>query len=130
MERTINIGGVGVRMRASALLPRLYRDNFNRDLFRDMKKLEVAYKKYTKVQNDENSTDEEKEEAQLSLIDCFEIFENLAWCMAWSADRSIPNTTAEWLDSIEGTFAIYESLDKIIDLWASGNVQTSSPVKK
>ena len=50
MERTLNIGGADLRMRASALIPRLYRFRFGRDLIKDMSQLEKAYKKAEEIE--------------------------------------------------------------------------------
>lgn len=124
MERTIRVGGAEVKMRASALIPRLYRFRFGRDLIKDMSQLEKAYKKAVSVKDEE-----EKEEAQLTAID-LTIFENVAWAMAKNADPDVPNDPDEWLDSIEGVFSVYEILPQILELWAAGLETTSSPAKK
>lgn len=47
MEKTITVGGKDVRMRASALIPRLYRYKFRRDMIADMRQLEKDFKKAT-----------------------------------------------------------------------------------
>ncbi len=127
MERTINVGGVEMRMRASALIPRLYRFRFGRDLIQDMAHLEKAYKKAMSVSED--ADEEEKRNAQFSVLD-LNIFENVAWAMAKNADPNVPNDPDEWLDSIEGVFSIYEILPQIMDLWTSGLATTSKPKKK
>lgn len=127
MERTIRVGGTDVRMRASALIPRLYRFRFGRDLIRDMSQLEKSYKKAVTVTED--ATDEERKEAQLSVLD-LTIFENVAWCMAKTADPNVPNDPDEWLDSINGVFSVYEVLPHILELWTDGLETTSNPAKK
>lgn len=127
MERTIRVGGTDVRMRASALIPRLYRFRFGRDLIRDMSQLEKSYKKAVTVKED--ATDEERQEAQLSVLD-LTIFENVAWCMAKNADPNVPNDPDEWLDSINGVFSVYEVLPHILELWTAGLETTSNPAKK
>lgn len=127
MERTLNIGGADLRMRASALIPRLYRFRFGRDLIKDMSQLEKAYKKALSVQ--EGATDEERREAELSILD-LTIFENVAWAMAKNADPNIPNDPDEWLDSINGVFSVYEVLPEILELWTDGLNTTSTPAKK
>lgn len=127
MERTLNIGGAELRMRASALIPRLYRFRFGRDLIKDMSQLEKAYKKALSVQ--EGATDEERREAELSILD-LTIFENVAWAMAKNADPNIPNDPDEWLDSINGVFSVYEVLPEILELWTDGLNTTSTPAKK
>ena len=129
MERTIVIGGSELRMRASALIPRLYRFRFGRDLIKDMSQLEESYKKALAVSEKENATDEEKKEAQLSIFD-LTIFENVSWVMAKAADPEVPNDPDEWLDRIDGVFSIYEVLPQILELWMAGLETTSTPRKK
>ena len=118
MERIIEIGGKEVRMRASALIPRLYRATFGRDMIVDMRKLVKAF---VDVSNDEDK--------QFDVLD-LTIFENVAWAMAKQGDPDIPNNPDEWLDSIDGMFDIYEILPEIIELWVDTNKTTSSPKKK
>ena len=127
MERTLNIGGAELRMRASALIPRLYRFKFGRDLIKDMSQLEKAYKKALSVK--EGATDEERRDAELSILD-LTIFENVAWAMAKNADPNVPNDPDEWLDSINGVFSVYEVLPEILELWTDGLNTTSIPAKK
>lgn len=127
MERTIKVGGAELRMRASALIPRLYRFRFGRDLIKDMSQLEKAYKKAMSVKED--ATDDEKQDAELGVID-LTIFENVAWAMAKNADPNVPNDPDEWLDTIDGVFSVYEVLPQILDLWTAGLETTSKPVKK
>lgn len=127
MERTLNIGGAELRMRASALIPRLYRFKFGRDLIKDMSQLEKAYKKALSVK--EGATDEERRDAELSILD-LTIFENVAWAMAKNADPNVPNDPGEWLDSIDGIFSVYEVLPEILEIWTDGLNTTSIPAKK
>lgn len=127
MERTIKVGGAELRMRASALIPRLYRFRFGRDLIKDMTQLEKAYKKAMSV--NEDATDDEKQDAELGVLD-LTIFENVAWAMAKNADPNVPNDPDEWLDTIDGVFSVYEVLPQILDLWTAGLETTSKPVKK
>ena len=127
MERTIKVGGAELRMRASALIPRLYRFRFGRDLIKDMTQLEKAYKKAMSVKED--ATDDERQDAELGVLD-LTIFENVAWAMAKNADPNVPNDPDEWLDTIDGVFSVYEVLPQILDLWTAGLETTSKPVKK
>ena len=50
MEKTINIDGKEVRLRATAAVPRLYRIKFGRDIMQDLAKLAAAYEKATTEQ--------------------------------------------------------------------------------
>ena len=115
IEKVIDIGGQAVKFRSSATIPRLYRIKFKRDIFKDLTKLEKAYSKKAKK-------DEDME------IDDLEIFENVAYIMAFHADPSIPKTIDEWLDQFE-MFSIYQVLPEILELWGS-NMLTDIETKK
>ena len=45
MNQIVMIGGQPVGMRATALIPRLYRFKFGRDMVADMRQLQKAFKK-------------------------------------------------------------------------------------
>lgn len=126
MEKIINIGGKDVKMRASALVPRMYRFKFGRDILRDMTSLKKAFKKRNELPED--ATDEQKEEAALSEIE-LTIFENVAYIMAKHADPTIPDDPDEWLDGFE-MFSIYEVFPQILEMWELNNATTSKPKKK
>ena len=126
MERIIRVGGKNVRMRASALIPRLYRFKFGRDLIKDMATLKRAYEKASSLP--EGATEEEREDAQFSALD-LTIFENVAYIMAKHADKNVPDTPEEWLDRFD-MFSIYQVLPQILVLWNLGTVTTSKPKKK
>ena len=114
-EKTVIVGGKEVRFRSSAAIPRLYRIKFKRDIFKDLSKLESAYK----------GKNEDGAEMQ---IEDLEIFENVAYIMAFHADPSIPGTIDEWLEQFE-MFSIYEILPEILDLWGT-NLITDVQSKK
>ena len=116
IEKIIDISGQQVKFRSSATIPRLYRIKFKRDIFKDLTKLEKAYSKR------EKEGDEELE------IDDLEIFENVAYIMAYHADPTIPKTIDEWLDQFE-MFSIYQVLPEILELWGS-NMMTDIEAKK
>lgn len=126
MVKTLNIDGKEVKMRASALIPRIYRFRFGRDMIQDMTSLRKAWKKVTELPED--ATEEEKEEAQFSVMD-LTIFENVAYVMAKHGDPSTPDSIDEWMDQFE-LFSIYEVLPEILKLWNLNTAQTSSPKKK
>ncbi len=115
IEKTIDISGKPVKFRSSATIPRLYRAKFGRDIFRDLTKLEKSYGKKTK----------NGEELQ---IDDLEIFENVAYIMAYHADPTIPATIDEWLDQFD-MFSIYQVLPQILSLWGE-NLYTDVTSKK
>lgn len=117
LQKTVMIGDKEVHFRSSATIPRLYRIKFKRDIFKDLAKLETSYKK--NGGGDEGSSLE---------IEDLEIFENVAYIMAYHADHSIPGTIDEWLDQFE-MFSIYEVLPEILELWGT-NLQAEVESKK
>ena len=115
LKKTINVGGKEVVFRSSATIPRLYRAKFKRDIFKDLAKLEKSY---------EGAQAEGEEFA----IDALEIFENVAYIMAYHADHTIPADIDEWLDQFD-MFSIYEVLPEILALWGT-NLITDIDSKK
>ena len=114
-EKTVLVSGKEVRFRSSAAVPRLYRIKFKRDIFKDLSKLEASYK----------GKADDGEELQ---IEDLEIFENVAYIMAFHADPTIPGTIEEWLDEFE-MFSIYQVLPEILELWGA-NLVTDIESKK
>ena len=123
MEKVIDFGGRQIPMRASALVPRLYRFKFGRDMMSDMRSLQRSMEK---VLEDRKAGDDT---AELTLDD-LTIFENVAYIMAKHADPAVPSDPEEWLDSLEGVFSIYAALPEMLELWGLNNLTTSVPVKK
>lgn len=115
LKKEIEICGKMVPFRSSATIPRLYRAKFKRDIFKDLSKLERSYKGKT----------ENGDELQ---IEDLEIFENVAYVMAYHADNSIPASIDDWLDQFE-MFSIYEVLPQILELWGQ-NMITDVQAKK
>ena len=115
LEKTIAIGDKQVKFRSSATIPRLYRMKFKRDIFKDLSRLESSYK----GNSDDGSSFE---------IEDLEIFENVAYIMAYHADHSIPATIEDWLDEFE-MFSIYEVNPEILEHWGK-NHQTEIESKK
>lgn len=127
MEKTVIVSGKEVRMRATALIPRLYRIRFGRDMISDMNRLMKAYKKASNLPAD--ATEEEKQDAQLSAVD-LTIFEDVAYMMVRHAGGTdVPDTPEEWMDSFDGIFSIYEVMPTILELWGE-NTKTTSVSKK
>ena len=114
VTKTIEICGQPVRFCASAATPRLYRLKFKRDIFADMQKLTKDF------QARNTGTD--------LAVESLEIFENVAYIMAFQADRTIPDTIDQWLDQFE-MFSIYEVLGELVQLWGD-NLFTSASAKK
>ena len=115
LEKTVKIGDKEVKFRSSATIPRLYRIKFKRDIFKDLSRLEASY---SKKKNEDGSF----------AIEDLEIFENVAYIMAYHAEHSIPDNIDDWLDQFE-MFSIYEILPEILELWGS-NLVTDVASKK
>lgn len=116
IKKEIEICGKKVPFRSSATIPRLYRAKFKRDIFKDLSKLEKSYK------------DRGGEDGSALEIDDLEIFENVAYIMAFHADPTIPGTIDEWLEQFE-MFSIYQVLPEILELWGT-NLVTDVESKK
>lgn len=116
LQKTVKIGEQEVTFRSSATIPRLYRIKFKRDIFKDLSRLEKSYK------------DKSGKDGSTMEIEDLEIFENVAYIMAYHADHSIPANIDDWLDQFE-MFSIYEILPEILDLWGS-NLITDVQSKK
>ncbi|MBR0161890.1 MAG: hypothetical protein IJQ02_11490 [Oscillospiraceae bacterium] len=119
LQKTVEVCGKEVKFRSSATVPRLYRMKFGRDIFKDLSKLEKAYKEK------QGKGDEESDGFE---IEDLEIFENVAYIMAFHADPSISGTIEEWLEDFE-MFSIYEILPEILELWGT-NLITDVQAKK
>ena len=115
LKKTIKVGDKEVAFRSSATVPRLYCAKFKRDIFKDLAKLENSYKG-------------SKEEGEEFAIDDLEIFENVAYIMAYHADNTIPSNIDDWLDQFD-MFSIYEVLPEILALWGT-NLITDIDSKK
>ena len=117
MTRDIKVGSKTVKMKASAATPRLYRVEFNRDIFSDMQKMQTAVE-----QSDENASE--------IPVEMLTTFENVAYIMAKQANegKKFPKID-EWLDSFE-MFNIYEALPQIIELWGENKATAPNSKKK
>lgn len=115
IKRNIEIDGKQVPFKASAAIPRLYRQMFRRDIFRDLLRIQNSYE------------DQNEEKSSLPIQD-LELFENVAFVMAKHADPSQPDTPDEWLDQFN-TFSIYTVMPQLLELWHF-NLQTDIEAKK
>ena len=115
VTKTIEVDGKEVQFRASAAIPRLYRNKFHRDIYKDLNELQKGI---------------DESDAESSNLDTFslELFENIAWLMAKHQNPDVPDTPEDWLDQFN-TFSIYEILPQIIELWGF-NVEQQVESKK
>lgn len=126
----INIDGKEVPFAASAAIPRIYRIQFQRDIFKDMTKIEKSVKRSQSKQAQEQ--DEGRASESDIPIEDLEVFENVAFVMAKHAAKKkgleFPEDVYEWLDQFD-TFSIYVILPEIVKLW-NLNQQTQETAKK
>lgn len=136
MKKTVLINGIKCDLKSSAAIPRIYRLKFNRDIFKDMMRIQNQVELQEKI-NRERAAEAEKEgkkldpdefESQLP-IESLEMFENVAYLMHKHGDPSQPDSIEEWLEQFE-TFDIYQILPEILELWNIENNQMSAPKKK
>lgn len=111
MEKIIKIGEKEVGFKATASTTKRYRQKFNRDLFKDINQIVP------------------KAGSQDLSIDDLEVFQNIAYIMAWQYDNTIPEDPDDWLDQFE-MFDIYFVLPQIIELWGLNVQQLEKPKKK
>jgi len=115
MEKILNIGGKEIKLKSTAGTMMRYRNNFNRDFLKDLINLQEKLKDRT-----ENGT-------QFQAVD-LDIFEKIAWCMAKTADDSIPQIE-NWLDQFE-TFDIMQILPQIMELLVGNMEQINNTQSK
>ncbi len=90
MEKTIEIDGKKVRFKTTGATPLRYKAQFGKDYFKEILKLAPLQK----LQGDQSISSED-----LQHLD-FEIFYNISWIMAKTADPSIPEPL-EWLEQFD-----------------------------
>jgi len=114
MEKVLIIGNKEVKMKSTAGTMMRYRNNFNRDFIKDLVRLQRVL---------DNKLEKGEEFEALDL----DIFEKLAWCMAKTADDSIPDIE-HWLDEFD-TFDIMQVLPEIMGLLIANMEQINSKKK-
>ncbi len=112
MEKTVNIGNIEVLMKVNANTPRLYREEFGRDLIIDLKKFMSHIDKQGRINGEFD----------------FSTIENMAFIMQKQANGC--KTIDEFLDQFEGIDDLYEAMADIIGLWNLSKKNTSEAKKK
>jgi len=108
MEKTITIDGRSVAFKSNGATPLLYKAQFGVDFFKEILKLAPLQEVKTK----KNKLDSE----QIDALD-FEVFYNLCWVMAKSADPTIPGPI-DWLAEFD-EFPMLEIIDDLQGLIVS-----------
>jgi len=99
MERTVEISGKEVTFKSTGALPKLYKMQFQRDFFEDLSELR-SYETFLNVLKGQGGD--------------LNVFENVAWVLAKTADSSIADLE-RWKNSFEN-FSIIEVLPDIQEI--------------
>lgn len=135
MKKTITLDGKSVQIEANALLPRLYRKEFGRDLMTDMRKLldsvQISAEALKKARKDPDGVAAElmADPASMDNID-LSVMENITYLMLRSAGEDVGESVEEWLASLEDSMAIYTAMPDVIEVWTASQKTTSKSKKK
>ena len=114
MEKTIVVDNKQIKFKSTAGTLMRYRNNFGRDLIKDIIALE---KKFKNVKTGM---------AQFEIVE-LDMFEKIAWAMAKTANNDIPDIE-HWLDSFD-SFSIMKVLPEIMELLI-GNLRQENEKKR
>jgi hypothetical protein len=114
MEKILIIDGRQVKFKSTGAFLLRYKAQFGRDALQDILKLQGAIDNKNQIKN-------------IDALD-LEVFYNLIWTLAKTADPSIP-PPLEWLDTF-GEFPLAEIVPEVIDLIFSSLGTTVEPKKK
>lgn len=107
MEKTIVIDGKPIRFKSTAATPLRYKAQFKKDFFAEIMKMGAIEKLGNLNKQDKIRLED------LDRLD-FDVFYNIAWVMAKTADPSIPDPMS-WLDQFE-SFPMIEIIPELMDL--------------
>lgn len=103
MEKIIEIDDKQVRFKSTAATPLRFKAQFGKDYFAELLKLNSLSK----------FKQEEANYESLENVD-FEVFYNIIWSLAKTADKSIPEPLM-WLDGFD-EFPLFEIIPQIQDM--------------
>lgn len=115
MEKTINIGGRDVPLKATGAFLLKYKAQFKRDALQDIFKMTNAFNQKTGEIKDADSLD----------IDVFYYF---IWTLAKTADKNIPELE-KWLDSFD-EFPIMDIIPEVMEMVMSTLTSSVASKKK
>jgi hypothetical protein len=98
MEKIINISGVEYKMKSSAFTPFKYKNDYNRDLLKDINVIVKIEQKVSKLPKEEQDTAWLDEFGSI-----FEIITKIAYVMIKEADKSF-KPYEDWLGDIESLY--------------------------
>ena len=111
MEKTITIDGKEIMFKTNGATPLRYKAQFGRDYFKEILKMAPLANK------DKNNI----EAKDLEALD-FEVFYNIAWIMAKTANPSIPEPMA-WLEQFD-EFPMADVIPELQDMLLT-SIQTT-----
>jgi hypothetical protein len=114
MEKTITIDGKEIKLKTNGATPLRYKAQFGKDYFKEILKMAPL----------ENLSKKKKEDIvanDLEALD-FEVFYNIAWIMAKTANPSIPEPI-EWLEQFD-EFPMAEVIPELQDMLLT-SIQTT-----
>lgn len=114
MEKTITIDGKEIRFKTNGATPLRYKAQFGQDYFKEILKMAPLQNLSKKKKQDVTPKD-------LEVLD-FEVFYNLAWIMAKTADTTIPEPIA-WLEQFD-EFPMAEIIPELQDMLLA-SIQTT-----
>lgn len=103
MEKTIEIDNKKIRFKSTAATPLRYKSQFGKDFFIDIMKMSALEGLNSKKINLD----------KIDKLD-FEVFYNIIWVLAKTADKAIPEPIV-WLDKFE-EFPLFEIIPELQDL--------------
>lgn len=115
MEKILNLDGRQVKFKSTGAFLLRYKAQFGRDAIQDIFRLAQAIDEETKTIKDVNALD-------------LEVFYNLVWTLAKTADPSI-DPPMEWLDTFS-EFPLMEIIPETVDLIFSCLKSTAISKKK
>ena len=114
MEKTITIDGKEIRFKTNGATPMRYKAQFGRDYFKEILKMAPLQSLSKKKKEDIVAKD-------LEALD-FEVFYNIAWIMAKTANPSIPEPI-EWLEQFD-EFPMADVIPELQDMLLT-SIQTT-----
>lgn len=103
MEKTIEIDNKKVRFKSTAATPLRYKAQFGKDFFVDIMKLSSL----------DGLNSKKIDLKKIDKLD-FDVFYNIIWVLAKTADKKIPNPIT-WLDGFE-EFPMFDIIPELQDL--------------
>lgn len=117
MEKVLTIDGQQVKFKSTAAFAKRYKAQFQRNIFAD----------FYKIGNAISKGDDGQEKVDLEKLD-FDIFYDIAWVLAKTADDKIP-PVEEWLDGFD-EFPIEEIMPKLMDMLTKSIASSKVSKKK